>query len=75
MDELDKQALRPLQKEAYGCMARCCDTAPTQQALQQCTNSCEQRVMAANQIINQAIRDFQVGYDGGEGRRGPRCRL
>ena len=60
MDQLDKQAMRPLQKASFLCQAKCCDTAPSQAALQQCCGDCEQRVVVANQIINTSIREFQV---------------
>lgn len=36
VEGLDKSHMRPLQKEAYLCSARCCDSAPSQAALQQC---------------------------------------
>ncbi|EFN54999.1 hypothetical protein CHLNCDRAFT_134813 [Chlorella variabilis] len=59
VDQLDKQAMRPLQKASFLCQAKCCDTAPSQAALQQCCGDCEQRVVVANQIINTSIREFQ----------------
>ena len=59
MGQLDKGHLRPLQKNAYTCMAKCCDTAPTPHELQHCTAACEHKVQAANQLIAASIRDFQ----------------
>lgn len=35
VSKLDKTTLRPLQKESYLCMAKCCDTAPGPQELQE----------------------------------------
>ena len=35
VSKLDKTTLRPLQKESYLCMAKCCDTAPGPSELQE----------------------------------------
>ncbi|KAL6780528.1 hypothetical protein F751_1365 [Auxenochlorella protothecoides] len=56
---LDKDNLRPVQKESYLCMARCCDTAAGPAELQQCANRCEQGVHVKHSIIQSAMADFQ----------------
>ena len=56
---LDKQSLRPLQKESYTCMAKCCDTAATPAELQQCCASCETLVRTAEQAVQVSMADFQ----------------
>ena len=33
--KLDRESLRPMQKESYLCMAKCCDTAPGPAELQE----------------------------------------
>ncbi|PSC72301.1 ATP synthase subunit mitochondrial [Micractinium conductrix] len=59
VNSLERQHVRPMQKEAYTCMAACCDKAGTQQDLQQCCGGCEQKVMVAQQVINAELRAFQ----------------
>lgn len=56
---LDKAHLRPMQKDSYLCMAKCCETSPDTNSLQNCCNQCERGVVVAQQIINSTIRDFQ----------------
>jgi hypothetical protein len=60
VDQLDKNHMRHLQKDSFLCQAKCCDSAPSQAALQQCCGDCEQRVIVANQLINSNIKEFQV---------------
>lgn len=56
---LDKQHLRPLQKDSYLCMAKCCDAAGTPADLQQCCAGCEQTVRVAEQAVQVSLNDFQ----------------
>ncbi|GAB4819062.1 hypothetical protein N2152v2_006108 [Parachlorella kessleri] len=57
--KLDKEHLRPMQKDAYQCMAKCCDTAPTSTELQKCVGNCERKVAIAQQVCNVTMQDFQ----------------
>ncbi|PRW57344.1 hypothetical protein C2E21_4029 [Chlorella sorokiniana] len=59
VDGLDRSMMRPLQKESYLCMAKCCDSAKDQAELQRCTASCEQRVQVVNSVINASMKEFQ----------------
>lgn len=59
ISQLDKSSLRPMQKESYLCMSKCCDTSPTPNQLQQCCQQCERKVVSAQQTINATLRDFQ----------------
>jgi hypothetical protein len=51
VDELDKRHLRPLQKQSYQCMAKCCDSSDDAAALQRCTHDCERRVQLAEKAV------------------------
>lgn len=59
ISQLDKSSLRPMQKESYLCMAKCCDSSPSPTQLQQCCQQCERKVVSAQQTINATLRDFQ----------------
>lgn len=56
---LDRSNLRPIQKESYLCMARCCDSADGPVQLQQCVQRCEQVIQARHAIIQATMADFQ----------------
>eukprot|EP00887_Chlorella_sp_A99_P007707 scaffold20.g7707.t1 len=57
--QLEGSHLRPMQKESFLCSAKCCDTAPGPQELQQCINACERKVQVANNLVNSMMHDFQ----------------
>ncbi|KAK2079220.1 hypothetical protein QBZ16_002911 [Prototheca wickerhamii] len=57
--DLDKTTLRPVQKESYLCMARCCDSADSPVQLQQCVQRCEQSIQARHAVIQATMGDFQ----------------
>ena len=56
---LDRGHLRPLQKESYLAMARCCDSAPGPAELQVCCQNAERAVRGAEQAVQVAMADFQ----------------
>lgn len=57
--DLDKTTLRPVQRESYLCMARCCDSADSPVQLQQCVQRCEQSIQARHAVIQATMGDFQ----------------
>jgi hypothetical protein len=60
MDELQIAGLIPLQKQAFVCSAKCCDTHKDMHHLQQCTVNCQQKVQAAHQVLYGTLESFQV---------------
>ncbi|DBA75955.1 TPA: hypothetical protein ACH3X2_008893 [Trebouxia sp. C0005] len=60
VDEVDRNYLRPLQKEAFLGSAQCCDTAATQEDLQSCCDRCQAPTTAAQNFVNQVLQDFSV---------------
>lgn len=60
VNELDKRHLRPLQKQSYQCMAKCCDTADDTGALQSCCHDCERKVQLAEKTVQLQLNDFQA---------------
>lgn len=59
IEVLDKKHLRPLQKDSYECMARCCDTAATTSDLQHCCQNCERKVQIAEKTVQVSMNEFQ----------------
>ena len=59
VQELDKRHLRPLLKESYVCMSKCCDTAEDSAALQNCCHDCERKVQLAEKTVQLQLNDFQ----------------
>ncbi|KAK9841274.1 hypothetical protein WJX74_002993 [Apatococcus lobatus] len=56
VNRIEKSTLRPMQKEAFLCQARCCDSA---EDLNLCCNRCQGQVTAAEQLVNQQMAQFQ----------------
>eukprot|EP00892_Ulva_mutabilis_P001292 jgi/Ulvmu1/11163/UM071_0047.1 len=57
-EQIEKNYLRPLQKEAFHCCARCCDSSGTHQDFQRCAESCQSQVMQAEATFKQAMEGF-----------------
>jgi hypothetical protein len=49
-DELKQRRFKPLQKAAYMCMAKCCDSDESQEALQQCFAQCNKPVVRVHPL-------------------------
>ncbi|DBA95951.1 hypothetical protein WJX77_010362 [Trebouxia sp. C0004] len=60
VDEVERNYLRPLQKEAFLGSAQCCDTAATQEDLQSCCDRCQAPTTAAQDYVNQVLQDFSA---------------
>lgn len=59
LEELKQRRFKPLQKNAYLCMAKCCDGTGSQQELQQCFEKCNQPVQQASQFYQAETQRFQ----------------
>mmetsp|Transcript_31701 Transcript_31701/g.61097 ORF Transcript_31701/g.61097 Transcript_31701/m.61097 type:complete len:138 (+) Transcript_31701:232-645(+) len=59
MDRLDLKILRPLQKQAFLCNAKCCDSSGSSQEVQQCMLKCTGKVEQMNQVMSQELKQFQ----------------
>mmetsp|Transcript_7643 Transcript_7643/g.13855 ORF Transcript_7643/g.13855 Transcript_7643/m.13855 type:complete len:135 (+) Transcript_7643:45-449(+) len=59
VDGLERTELRPRQKAAYQCSARCCDIAKTSNELQQCTDRCSGSMSQAHNILVAHVEQFQ----------------
>mmetsp|Transcript_12561 Transcript_12561/g.27379 ORF Transcript_12561/g.27379 Transcript_12561/m.27379 type:complete len:142 (-) Transcript_12561:67-492(-) len=59
MERLMKEEMRPRQKEAYMCSARCCDTARSTQELEKCTARCAGEMERANHVMVSHVEQFQ----------------
>mmetsp|Transcript_8234 Transcript_8234/g.10682 ORF Transcript_8234/g.10682 Transcript_8234/m.10682 type:complete len:146 (+) Transcript_8234:49-486(+) len=58
-EDLKQRRFKPLQKAAYLCMAKCCDSNDGQQALQTCFEQCNQPVQKASQLYQGETQRFQ----------------
>ena len=58
-DDLKQRRFKPLQKVAYLCMANCCDSDGSQDALQKCFAKCNQPVERAAQLYQGETQRFQ----------------
>ena len=58
-EDLKARRFKPLQKQGYLCMAKCCDADGNQEALQQCFARCNQPVEAAGQLYQAETQRFQ----------------
>mmetsp|Transcript_70210 Transcript_70210/g.138024 ORF Transcript_70210/g.138024 Transcript_70210/m.138024 type:complete len:102 (-) Transcript_70210:372-677(-) len=68
-DDLTKRRIKPLQKLAYLCMAKCCDSDASKQALQQCMQNCNAPVEHAGKVYQGETQRFQERYQ----RAGQSC--
>lgn len=59
LTDLDKRHLRPMRKESFLCSAKCCDSATSNEQLQQCVNSCGAKVGKTEQMVSQELEQFQ----------------
>jgi len=59
LNNLDKELLRPMRKEAFLCSAKCCDTAATSEQLQACVQNCQGRISGSEQMISGELEQFQ----------------
>lgn len=60
VDEIDRNELRPLQKQGFLCGANCCDTAATQEDLNECCARCQAPTEAAQTYVNQVLQNFSA---------------
>jgi hypothetical protein len=59
-EEIKHRRFKPLQKQGYLCMAKCCDSDATQEALQQCFAKCNLPVEQAGQLYQAETQRFQA---------------
>mmetsp|Transcript_6138 Transcript_6138/g.10658 ORF Transcript_6138/g.10658 Transcript_6138/m.10658 type:complete len:135 (+) Transcript_6138:113-517(+) len=59
VDKIEKKLLRPQQKEAFLCSAKCCDSAGTNVQLQQCMKTCSSKVQRIEQVVSGEMSQFQ----------------
>jgi hypothetical protein len=59
IDSIDKQHFRSIRKTSFLCSATCCDTSSTHMKLNECVNTCEQRMINAESILQQELNQFQ----------------
>lgn len=62
VEELQKQHLVPLQKEAFLCCARCCDHPDNVAQLQNCVERCSKGSAQAQKLIQVQMHDFQERF-------------
>ena len=64
-ERVDKSVMRPMQKNAYLCAARCFDnTNATDSMMQGCIQSCQQNIQYNQQVMQQEMQTFQVFFVG-----------
>lgn len=58
-EELDRNRLRPAQKEAFECSAKCCDARSDSQEFQRCLNKCNEKAQRVTEAVNGELQAFQ----------------
>jgi len=56
---VEQQSLRPLQKQAFLCSARCCDSPGGEDALRSCLGACGQKVEHAQAVLEAELGGLQ----------------
>jgi len=59
LEDLKQRRFKPLQKVAYQCMAKCCDSDGSQKALQDCFAKCGGPLEQATQLYQAETQRFQ----------------
>ena len=59
-EELERKVFRPEQKKSLLCSAKCCDTATSSQALQECFADCQRSLQQREYGAKVLLNDFQV---------------
>ncbi|KAL6765310.1 hypothetical protein V8C86DRAFT_2457481 [Haematococcus lacustris] len=62
VDELQREKLIPVQKNAFLCCAKCCDTSSSVQEIQGCVERCSNPVQQVQKSIQHVMQDFQERF-------------
>jgi hypothetical protein len=61
LGRIDKEQMRPMQKNAYLCCSRCFDSSSaTDSQIQNCVQNCQQTVQYNQQVMQREMQTFQV---------------
>jgi hypothetical protein len=60
MGGTERTKMRPLQRDVFMCMARCCsDTESSQSRVQECMQRCGMPMKKAEQVVTEELKKFQ----------------
>ena len=62
MEDLQRRHLIPTQKQAFLCSAKCCDSHSDLGTLQQCAQSCQRTIAAAQEAMFGQLGEFQERF-------------
>mmetsp|Transcript_35970 Transcript_35970/g.49935 ORF Transcript_35970/g.49935 Transcript_35970/m.49935 type:complete len:138 (-) Transcript_35970:274-687(-) len=59
VQSIEVKLIRPRQKEAFLCNARCCDSAGSHDELDSCIKGCSMKVQQIEKMVNAELSEFQ----------------